>query len=224
MGRGGSWATQVWITQWSPPMRGLHPSGGGRLPGTARGRGANRGFAASCPATTSRAMPGRWCAKPRGLPMSWWRLTMARPIKPPRSFAKRPPTARWVDGVRVLTLEGNRGKGAALLAGYSITPWPYLPFEVLVTLDGDSQHRPADIPRLVQACTAGAAALVIGERFAPGCGPVPWRSRIGNTLATLVLRWRYPACPRDTQSGQCTSPAARFRSPGDRAEHPAKAV
>ncbi len=92
--------------------------------------------------------------------------------------------------VRVLTLEGNRGKGAALLAGFNYA-LAHLPFDVLVTMDGDSQHRPADIPRLVQACTEGSAAMVIGERFAPGCGPVPWRSRIGNTLATLVLRWRY---------------------------------
>src|SRR5439155_18824079 len=74
-----------------------------------------------------------------------------------------------------------------------------LPFDVLVTLDGDCQHRPADIPRLVRACIDKGAALVIGERGE--FEAMPLRSRLGNTLTTTLLRKLYPASPFDTQSG-----------------------
>jgi hypothetical protein len=40
--------------------------------------------------------------------------------------------------------------------------------------------------------------MVIGERTITA---MPFRSRIGNTMASALLRRRYPWCPRDTQSG-----------------------
>src|SRR5262249_23942197 len=69
----------------------------------------------------------------------------------------------------------------------------------LVTLDGDRQHRPADIPRLVQVCRMEQAVLVIGERGR--LAAMPWRSRLGNRLTRALVRWRYPGAPLDTQSG-----------------------
>jgi len=100
--------------------------------------------------------------------------------------------------VRVLSFASNRGKGAALLAGFRYA-LKKLPFDVLVTLDGDCQHRPADIPRLLRAWKDGGAALIIGERLQ--LEAMPLRSRLGNTLTRALLRRLYPASPRDTQSG-----------------------
>jgi len=100
--------------------------------------------------------------------------------------------------ITVLSFARNQGKGVALLAAFRHA-LAALPFDVLVTLDGDCQHRPADIPQLVRTCIDEGAALVIGERgeFAA----MPLRSRLGNTLTTALLRKLYPASPFDTQSG-----------------------
>ena len=99
--------------------------------------------------------------------------------------------------VRVLGLRPNQGKGMALMAAFRAALREG-PCDVVVTLDGDGQHRPADIPRLVAACRDGAD-LTIGER-ALFC-TMPLRSRIGNTLTGSFLRRVYPGCPADTQSG-----------------------
>ncbi|HWP47260.1 MAG TPA: glycosyltransferase family 2 protein [Candidatus Limnocylindrales bacterium] len=101
--------------------------------------------------------------------------------------------------IRVLSFLNNRGKGTALLEGFHYA-LREIPFDILVTLDGDRQHCPSDIPRLVQACIQENAALVIGERTFD-LGAIPLRSRLGNRLATILLQRLYPRSPRDTQSG-----------------------
>jgi len=99
--------------------------------------------------------------------------------------------------IRLLTFAANRGKGVALIEGLRqalLDPR----VAVVVTLDGDGQHRPEDIPRLLTAWRDGAD-LVIGARGL--LGNTPWRSRVGNLLIRGFLRRFYPACPADTQSG-----------------------
>jgi len=100
--------------------------------------------------------------------------------------------------VRVLSFARNCGKGVALLAGFRYA-LAQLPFDVLVTLDGDRQHCAADIPRLVEVLRTEHATLVIGER--DQFGAMPLRSRVGNALISGLLRRLYPTIPRDTQSG-----------------------
>ena len=99
--------------------------------------------------------------------------------------------------IEVLTLARNRGKGVALLDAFRHA-LATLPVDVLVTIDGDGQHRPADIPQLTQACREGAA-LVMGSRTA--LERMPFRSRLGNTFTGALLRLLFPASPPDTQSG-----------------------
>jgi LmbE family N-acetylglucosaminyl deacetylase len=100
--------------------------------------------------------------------------------------------------LRLVVLPVNRGKGAALLAGFRCA-LEDVPFDVLVTLDADQQHRPGDIPRLVDAWSQERAALVIGERT--DFTAMPLRSRIGNGAASALLRALHPGGPLDTQSG-----------------------
>lgn len=101
--------------------------------------------------------------------------------------------------LKVVSHWENRGKGVALIAGFQYA-LKHVPFHWLVTLDGDRQHRPSDIPRLMETALAENAEMVIGERTA-AVSNIPFRSRIGNTLATQVMRWIYPGGPSDTQSG-----------------------
>ncbi|MCI0425740.1 MAG: polyprenol monophosphomannose synthase [Actinobacteria bacterium] len=64
--------------------------------------------------------------------------------------------------------------------------------EVIVEMDADFSHDPADLPRIVQGVVDGAD-LVIGSRYVPGGStpdwPLPRRliSRAGNIYARLML-------------------------------------
>lgn len=110
-----------------------------------------------------------------------------------RAAAARLPTGR----LEVVAFPRNRGKGEALLEGFRLAlAGP--PFEVLVTIDGDGQHRAEDIPAVAAACQNGAG-LSIGSRGFRAHTPL--RSRIGNSLTAAILRRLYPRCPTDTQSG-----------------------
>jgi glycosyltransferase involved in cell wall biosynthesis len=100
--------------------------------------------------------------------------------------------------VTVLRMDRNRGKGAALLRAFRHA-LAHVRFDVLVTLDADAQHRPDDIPRLVQAWTRGAD-LVIGARTVPD-SPVPIRSSFGNRYMRRVVAMLHVDGPTDTQSG-----------------------
>jgi LmbE family N-acetylglucosaminyl deacetylase len=100
--------------------------------------------------------------------------------------------------VRVVSFPANRGKGRSLLEAFRAACRD-IPFDLLVTMDGDGQHRPADIPRLVRAWEEEGASLVIGERVQ--FGAMPLRSRIGNTLTGALLRSLHSESPLDTQSG-----------------------
>lgn len=99
--------------------------------------------------------------------------------------------------ITMISLEQNKGKGAALLAGFR-RGLSMDHMQIFVTLDGDGQHRPGDIPKLAAACQDGAE-FTIGCRLGPS--KVPLRSRIGNSVTSTIMRTFLPACPVDTQSG-----------------------
>ena len=66
-------------------------------------------------------------------------------------------------GAIVLQNPRNLGKGAALQAGWGQVD--KLGFAWALTLDGDGQHSPDDIPKFFHCAEAGAAALVVGNRM-----------------------------------------------------------
>lgn len=73
----------------------------------------------------------------------------------------------------VLHRSGKLGLGSAYRTGFA---WGLeRGFDVLVEMDADLSHDPADVPRLL-AALAGAD-LVIGSRYVPGGGVVDWPAR-----------------------------------------------
>jgi glycosyltransferase involved in cell wall biosynthesis len=100
--------------------------------------------------------------------------------------------------IEVVTLPQNRGKGIALFAGFR-RALDQDGCDVIVTVDGDGQHRPGDIPRVALPCLKGEADLVIAQRQFPR--EVPARSRVGNNLSAAILSAAYRHTPRDTQCG-----------------------
>ncbi len=61
----------------------------------------------------------------------------------------------------------TKGAGAATGKGVAHSLNPFEPFcgDIIVTLDGDGQHNPDEIPQLAQPIVDGIADVVIGSRF-----------------------------------------------------------
>jgi dolichol-phosphate mannosyltransferase len=93
---------------------------------------------------------------------------------------------------RITTLRriGPRGLGPAYRAGFGVGL--VRDYDVLVEMDADLSHDPADLPRLLQAVGAGAD-LVIGSRYVPGGATPGWSahrralSRAGGWYARSLL-------------------------------------
>jgi dolichol-phosphate mannosyltransferase len=78
--------------------------------------------------------------------------------------------AEELSSVRVLHRAAKEGLGRAYLAGFAMALDNGA--ELIMEMDADFSHDPADIPRLVAA--AGAADLVLGSRYVPGGGVESW--------------------------------------------------
>jgi glycosyltransferase involved in cell wall biosynthesis len=105
-------------------------------------------------------------------------------------------------GAEVLASPANEGKGAALRRGMRAALARGA--GLVATLDGDGQHRPQDLPRLL--ALARADRIVIGSRRgAPG---QPAARRRANRVADFWISWaaRHPVA--DSQSGFRIYPAA----------------
>lgn len=66
-------------------------------------------------------------------------------------------------GIPVLALASNRGKGTAVRA--ALDAIALTAADVVVLLDGDGQHLPEDIPRLVGPVLRGESDVVLGSRY-----------------------------------------------------------
>jgi glycosyltransferase involved in cell wall biosynthesis len=64
-------------------------------------------------------------------------------------------------GAEVVRHAGNRGKGVAVRSGLAAARGRG--FSHVLLMDGDLQHRPADVPRLIEAA-AGDADVIVGAR------------------------------------------------------------
>jgi dolichol-phosphate mannosyltransferase len=95
--------------------------------------------------------------------------------------------------VSVLHRERKEGIGPAYIAGFRRTLAEGA--ELILEMDCDFSHDPADVPRLIAAAEAGAD-LVLGSRYAPGGGTRNWGllrrvvSRGGCLYAQVILGMR----------------------------------
>ncbi len=112
-------------------------------------------------------------------------------------------------GAEVVSLGRRRGKGAALR--YAFAAALERRAEWVVTLDGDGQHDPDDIPRLLKAAVEEPGALVIGGRLGR-LADAPARVMPAGRLAALrvagfFIDWLGGVPVADTQSGFRVYPA-----------------
>jgi glycosyltransferase involved in cell wall biosynthesis len=101
-------------------------------------------------------------------------------------------------GAVVVRHRRNLGKGAALRTGLSLALKQG--FEWAVTLDGDGQHTPEDLPALLRCAEQTGALLVIGNRM-NDAWKIPWLRRQVNRWMSRKLSQRAGRHLPDTQCG-----------------------
>jgi glycosyltransferase involved in cell wall biosynthesis len=101
-------------------------------------------------------------------------------------------------GAAIVHHSRNCGKGAALQSGFEHAR--SRGFTWALTLDGDGQHHPADIPGLVTRAEESGAALVVGNRLV-AAEALPWlRRRVNQWMSRQLSRFAGMPLP-DSQCG-----------------------
>ena len=101
-------------------------------------------------------------------------------------------------GATVLEHVRNQGKGAALQTGFDHARTHG--YDLVITLDADGQHAPADIPAFLQAYERTHSQVLVGNRMDNPAG-MPWlRRRVNRFMSDLLSRLMGQYVP-DTQCG-----------------------
>ena len=116
-------------------------------------------------------------------------------------------------GARVLELPVNLGIGAAMQTGFRYAD--AAGYEWAAQVDGDGQHRPADIHRLHHVLRSRKCNMVVGSRFLDkrvGGWRSTWLRRLGSRILRIGVRWASGAWIADPTSGfrLCDKSAVRF--------------
>lgn len=101
-------------------------------------------------------------------------------------------------GAEVIRHPVNRGKGAALKTGFEAADGT----DIIVTMDTDGQHDPADIPKLVEPILRGEADMVNGSRYLSGNKKdTPMYRRVGQKVLDAATNLDSGLHVTDSQSG-----------------------
>lgn len=111
-------------------------------------------------------------------------------------------------GVTIVRHTINRGKGRAIKTGIEWVREHRPEVKVVVFADGDGQHRPEDVRRVVEHALA-ADQVTLGVRDFSTAG-IPFRSRFGNVLTSFLVRCLYHFKIYDTQTGLRAIPSRFF--------------
>lgn len=103
-------------------------------------------------------------------------------------------------GAQVLPLPVNLGIGGAVQTGFKYAA--VRGYDALVQVDGDGQHDPTEIGRILDPLAEGRADVVIGSRFVEKTGyRAPFARRMGMLLFSAMARWAMGQRITDTTSG-----------------------
>ncbi len=87
-------------------------------------------------------------------------------------------------GVHLILHRKKLGKGISLREGFKF--WRERGMEWAITLDGDGQHDPSDLPKFIDAAQRNRADLVIGSRMLSSNG-MPWDRRFSNRTSSFII-------------------------------------
>lgn len=100
-------------------------------------------------------------------------------------------------GAKVLSHKRNKGKGRALRTGFALARKLAMP--VTVTIDGDGQHYPSDIEKMVKLIDEGQDVVLGYRNFK--LSQIPLHKILANKLANLITWGVFGLKVRDSQSG-----------------------
>ena len=102
------------------------------------------------------------------------------------------------NGANVLRNRGNEGKGACLTKGFDYAL--SRDFDAVITMDGDGQHLPSDIPYFIRLAQYSKSGIFIGNRM-PKARSMPqiriFTNKLMSWLLSKLTRQKIP----DTQCG-----------------------
>jgi len=101
-------------------------------------------------------------------------------------------------GANVIRHEKNCGKGEAFQSLFQFAR--HSDVDVIVTIDGDGQFLPEEIPKLVKKIESNEADVVIGYRF-DNATEMPNYRKFGNKMLDKMTNMATQLSVRDTQSG-----------------------
>jgi glycosyltransferase involved in cell wall biosynthesis len=102
-------------------------------------------------------------------------------------------------GAEVLRHESRQGPGAAIRSGFQAAIAENV--DILVTIDGDGQHNPEEIPVLIQTMISENADLVIGSRFLVHPCEIKFYRRFGIDIINFAYNIGSKVKITDSQSG-----------------------
>ncbi|MGB5746970.1 MAG: glycosyltransferase family 2 protein [Desulfobacterales bacterium] len=101
-------------------------------------------------------------------------------------------------GINLLRHAENRGKGAALITGFTAAEknadWA-------ITIDADGQHDPQDALDMIEAIPENERPLVVGMRQGMVDKKAPWTSRFGRKFSNFWIMISGGPAMTDSQSG-----------------------
>jgi glycosyltransferase involved in cell wall biosynthesis len=100
--------------------------------------------------------------------------------------------------VTVVRHEDNRGKAASLVSGFKAAMAAGV--DAVITIDGDLQHAPEDIPRFLEEARRHPDSLVVGSRWERK-GRVPALRRAANAFANFWISIASGEKIKDSQCG-----------------------
>ena len=109
-------------------------------------------------------------------------------------------TAERLAGLPITLLRhhSRQGKAASLMQG--IRAALRQPVSAVITMDGDGQHQPEDIPKLLAAAARAPDSIVIGARDID-VEAIPPARLFANRFANFWISWACGYPVRDSQSG-----------------------
>ncbi len=96
--------------------------------------------------------------------------------------------------------EVNKGKGAALKTAFNYVLEHDMDAIGVTTADSDGQHSVRDIQRISEELISHPNDLVLGARDFNG-EDIPWKSRLGNKLTSIIMTFLEGIKINDTQTG-----------------------
>ena len=127
-------------------------------------------------------------------------------------------------GVTALRHKINRGKGAATKTG--IEAAKLLRADIIVTMDGDGQHDPKDIEKLIEPIIQNHCDVVLGTRLKNTKG-MPWHRIAANHVGNFFTWLLFGLWVTDSQSGfraYSKHAAEVINTKGDRYEYDSEII